>query len=189
MSEAPSARRPGVIRRSAGWAAQSMVLPFPRDEIRREAQSIRRSIEVLRRKPAAEPEIHLTADGRFDLEATAAAIRARALKDLPRNPAARDDLELLAGLQPEDVSNLLWARRKQLQQRFHLNVGVAVIVVAMWFWATLHTGIGWLTTLSGLSFFLLLAIRAFVDARMIWRIRTGRMGSTWEFLFSGTPEA
>ena len=181
----PRRRRYGLLSPFV-WAGRSIVRPLAIPEIRAQAETIRGLHGVLRSRGAGSgPALVLDADRRFDLQASAEALRLQAAEALDTGRIAMEHYAQLGGVQAGELAILLQRRRVETARAARLNLAFALLFVAVWLWSILSTPAGFaglLLLLSGLGMCLLFLARAVLEAQTNWQIRTGRMGTLREFL-------
>lgn len=168
------------------WAGRSIVRPLAIPEIRAQAETIRGLHGVLRSRGAGNgPALVLDADHRFDLQASAEALRLQAADALDAGRLTMEHYAQLGGVQAGELAVLLQRRRVETTRATCLNLAFALLFLAVWAWSVFSTPAGFsglLLLLSGLGMCLLFLARAVLEAQTNWQIRTGRMGTLREFL-------
>ncbi len=181
----PSRRRRGLLSPFI-WAGRSIVRPLAVPEIRAQAETIRGLHGVLRSRGAGSgPALVLDADRRFDLQASAEALRLQAAEALDTGRIAMEHYAQLGGVEAGELAVLLQRRRVETARATRLNLAFGLLFLAVWAWSIFSTPAGFtglLLLLSGLGMCLLFLARAVVEAQTNWQIRTGRMGTLREFL-------
>lgn len=189
-NEQPARRRHGLLSPFV-WAGRSVVQPLAIPEIRAQAETIRGLHGVLRSRGAGSgPALVLNADRRFDLQASAEALRLQAAEALDTGRIAMEHYAQIGGVQAGELAILLQRRRIETARATRLNLAFALLFLLVWAWSVFSTPAGFaglLLLLSGLGMCLLFLARAVVEAHTNWQIRTGRMGTLREFL--ATDEA
>ena len=183
--EQPARRRRGLLSPFV-WAGRSIVRPLAVAEIRAQAETIRGLHGVLRSRGVGNgPALVLDADRRFDLQASAEALRLQAAEALDAGRIAMEHYAQLGGVQAGELAVLLQRRRVETARATRLNLAFALLFLAVWLWSVFSTPAGFtglLLLLSGLGMCLLFLARAVVEAQTNWQLRTGRMGTLREFL-------
>jgi hypothetical protein len=183
----PPRRRYGLLSPFV-WAGRSIVRPLAIPEIRAQAETIRGLHGVLRSRGAGSgPALVLDAECRFDLQASAEALRLQAAEALDAGRIAMEHYAQLGGVRAEELAVLLRRRRVETARATWLNLALAFFFLLLWAWSLQSAPGGFtglLLLLSGLGVCLLFLARAVVEARTNWQIRTGRMGSLREFLLT-----
>ena len=168
------------------WAGRSVVQPLAIPEIRAQAETIRGLHGVLRSSGTGSgPALVLDADRRFDLQASAEALRLQAAEALDAGRIAMEHYAQLGGVQAGELAVLLRRRRIETARATRLNLAFGFLFLLVWVWSVFSTPAGLaglLLLLSGLSMCLLFLARAVLEAQTNWQIRTGRMGTLREFL-------
>lgn len=185
--EQPARRRRGLLSPFV-WAGRSIVQPLAIPEIRAQAETIRGLHGVLRSRGAGSgPALVLDADRRFDLQASAEALRLQAVEALDAGRITMDHYAQLGGVQAGELAVLLERRRTETARAMWLNLALAFFFLLLWAWS-LQSALGGFTglllLLSGLGVCLLFLARAVVEAHTNWQIRTGGMGTLREFLLT-----
>ncbi len=184
-NEQPPRRRRGLLSPFV-WAGRSVVQPLAIPEIRTQAETIRCLHGVLRsRGDGSGPALVLDADRRFDLPASAEALRLQAAEALDTGRIAMEHYAQLGGVQAGELAVLLQRRRMETARGTRLNLAFGFLFLAVWVWSVFSTPAGLaglLLLLSGLGMCLLFLARAVLEAQTNWQIRTGRMGTLREFL-------
>lgn len=189
MSAAPDPGRPsrrfGFFTPFA-WAGRSIVRPLAVPEIRAQAQAIRDLHGVLRGRGAGGgPALLLDPDRRFDLDASAAAIREQAAEALDQGRITMEHYAQLGGVRAEELAVLLRRRRGETARAARLNLAIGAAFVAAWLWTVLGAPpgpTGLLFPMAWLGLCAWFLARALHEAQTNWQIRTGRMGTLREFL-------
>ena len=180
----PARRRHGLLSPFV-WAGRSIVRPLALPEIRAQAETIRGLHGVLRsRNAGGGPALVLDADRRFDLDASAEALRLQAGEALDAGRITMEHYAQLGGVQAGELAVLLQRRRVETTQAARLNIAFSLVFFLLWVWSVCSTPVGFtglLLLLAGLGLCLLFLARAIVEAQTNWQIRTGRMGSLREF--------
>ena len=170
------------------WAGRSIVRPLAIPEIRAQAETIRGLHGVLRSRGAGSgPALVLDADRRFDLQASAEALRLQAVEALDTGSIAMEHYAQLGGVEARELAILLQRRRVETAQATQLNLAFGLIFLVLWVYSVCTTPAGFtglLLLLSGLGVCLLFLARAVMEAQTNWQIRTGRMGTLREFVTS-----
>lgn len=183
----PARRRRGLLSPIV-WAGRSIVRPLAIPEIRAQAETIRGLHGVLwSRGTGSGPALVMSADRRFDLEASAQALRLQAADALDAGRITMEHYAQLGGVQAKELAILLQRRRVETAQATRLNLAFGLIFLVLWVWSVCSTPAGFtglLVLLSGLGVCLLFLARAVVEAQTNWQIRTGRMGTLREFVTS-----
>ena len=184
-NEQPPRRRRGLLSPFV-WAGRSVVQPLAVAEIRAQAETIRGLHGVLRSRGAGSgPALVLDADRRFDLQASAEALRLQAVEALDAGRIAMEHYAQLGGVQAGELAVLLQRRRIETARATRLNLALGLVFLLVWAWSVFSTPAGLaglLLLLSGLGMCLLFLARAVLEAQTNWQIRTGRMGTLREFL-------
>ena len=184
--EQPARRRRGLLSPFV-WAGRSIVRPLAVAEIRAQAETIRGLHGVLRSRGAGSgPALVLDADRRFDLQASAEALRLQAAEALDTGRITMDHYAQLGGVQAGELAALLERRRAETARATWPNLALTFFLL-LWAWS-LHSApagfTGLLLLLSGLGVCLLFLARAVVEAHTNRQIRTGSMGTLREFLLT-----
>ena len=181
------ARRHALLRPFI-WAGRSIVRPLAVAEIRALADPRRGLQGVLRRRGAGSgPALVLDADRRFDLQASAEALRLQAAEALDTGRITMEHYAQLGGVQAGELAALLERRRVETARAMWLNLALGLFFFLLWAWSlrSVPAGVaGLLLLLSGLGVCLLFLARAVVEAHTNWQIRTGGMGTLREFLLT-----
>ena len=181
----PARRRRGLLRPFI-WAGRSIVQPLAVAEIRTQAETIRGLHGVLRSRGAGSgPTLVLDADRRFDLQASAEALRLQAAEALDSGRITMDHYAQLGGVLAGELAILLERRRAETARATWLNLALAFFFLLLWAWSLHNAPAGFtalLLLLSGLGVCLLFLARAVIEAQTNWQIRTGRMGTLHEFV-------
>lgn len=180
----PPRRRRGLLRPFI-WAGRSIVQPLAVPEIRAQAETIRGLHGVLRSRGAGNgPTLVLDAGRRFDLQASAEALRLQAAEALDAGRITMEHYAQLGGVEAGELAVLLGRRRVETARATWLNLALGLFFLLLWAWSVhgAPAGVAGLLLLSGLGMCLLFLARAVLEAQTNWQIRTGGMGTLREFL-------
>ncbi len=185
--EQPARRRRGLLSPFI-WVGRSVVRPLAIPEIRAQAETIRGLHGVLRSRSAGDgPALVLDAGRRFDLEASAEALRLQAAEALDAGRITMEHYAQLGGVQAGELAALLERRRAETARATWLNLALGLFFLLLWAWSVRSAPAGFtglLLLLSGLGVCVLFLARAVVEAHTNWQIRTGGMGTLREFLLT-----
>jgi hypothetical protein len=124
--EQPARRRRGLLSPFV-WAGRSIVRPLAVAEIRAQAETIRGLHGVLRSRGAGSgPALGLDADRRFDLQASAEALRLQAAEALDTGRITMDHYAQLGGVQAGELAALLERRRAETARATWPNLALGV---------------------------------------------------------------